>query len=181
MAIKFSHKVYCVAHAAKSIPHDILVWLDADTVSKGWVSNKFIHSLIPKKFYCSYLGRGKRHSECGFMAFNIKHKANANFMNKYQWFYDSGEIFDLEQWNDCYVFDRVRKKMQKRSEIKALDLTPDIRYDNFNIIMDGKMIHLKGSVKSYSKSQENKIIKKMKKYTFKNNISRGYKKNQGKG
>ena len=171
MAIKFSHKVYCISHAARTLPHDILVWLDADTVSTKWVSNKFIYGLIPKKFYCSYLGRGKRHSECGFMAFSIKHRNNIKFMDKYQWYYDSGDIFNLEQWNDCYVFDHVRKRMHKKNEIRALDLTPNINYENFNVIMEGRMVHFKGSTKKdSSKNSAMNMAKSAKQYAKKNNL-----------
>ena len=46
-AIRFSHKIYSVCHAAKNTDADVLFWMDADMVCHTPVSTQFIDSQVP--------------------------------------------------------------------------------------------------------------------------------------
>jgi len=142
-AVKFSNKVFCIYHAAQTIDSDILVWIDADTQTSGWVSYKFLYRMLPPKKYCSYIGRKNRHSECGFMMFNLKHKKNKEFMEKYRDCYLNDKVFKQKQWHDSWIFDVIRKKVDDGKSFH--DLTPGVKYLNFDKLMAKRMVHFKGS------------------------------------
>jgi len=66
----------------------------------------------------SYLGRTKfppdaPYSECGFLGFNPIHPELNNFLNRMKALYLSGEAFQLEQWQDCWLWDHVRSEFSK--------------------------------------------------------------------
>ena len=109
-AVKFSHKSYCVSHAALNSSTDLIVWLDADVVTHNPVSKEFIESLLPQDNYCSYLGRQKIYPECGFVMYDTTSLFNEKFMHDWQELYNTDKIFDLVEYHDCIAFDTVRKK-----------------------------------------------------------------------
>ena len=86
MAVRFSHKVYCMHHAINNIDADLIIWLDADSFTFAPIPLKFLHKLTDKDTYCTYIGRpgnegnkARKWSECGFMAYNTNHPENINF------------------------------------------------------------------------------------------------------
>lgn len=124
-ACKFMRKVFAVADCALRTDADRLFWLDADTVTFAPVPMAFLESLLPDSYYLCHLGRGDRyHSECGFMGFNVKHPAHQEFMERYAGMYGTGRFEQEKEWHDSYLFDVVRKEMEREGKIQSYNLSP---------------------------------------------------------
>ena len=121
-AVKFCHKVFALTHAARNVVADTLYWIDADSVTFRPVPHRFLASLLPPGAYTSYLGRRAMHSECGFLAFDLRHPANAEFMDFFRQIYADDLVFDLPEWHDSYVYDVVRGYFEKQGRIVSTDL-----------------------------------------------------------
>lgn len=110
-AIRFSHKVYSVCHAAKTCESDVLFWMDADTVCHSPITHQFINSMIDSNGLC-FLGRPNKYTECGLYAMNLKNEHTQEFLKRFQNAYDTAKIFTMKEWNDCWVFDEIRKEVK---------------------------------------------------------------------
>ena len=111
-AIRFSHKVYAVCDHARSQTTDVMFWMDADMVCHSPITYEFISDQIPEPYGIAFLGRAKKFSECGLYALNMRQQATQSFVHQFQAAYDDGSIFDMSEWNDCWVFDRIRERVQ---------------------------------------------------------------------
>ena len=125
-AVRFSNKVYAVTNCALNFNSDILIWLDADTLTFSTPSENILKSVLPdKNEYCSYLGRtGKYHSECGWVGYNLKHSINIEFMTYWKSLYDHETLFSLREYHDSFVFDEVRRKFEALGKCKNKNITP---------------------------------------------------------
>lgn len=112
-AIRFSHKVYAVCHHAMNTA-DIMLWMDADMVCHSPITVDFLQSQIPTEVDIAFLGRAKKFTECGLYALNMRSQATQSFVSQFKHAYDTGEIFSMAEWNDCWVFDRIRERVQKQ-------------------------------------------------------------------
>ena len=121
-AIKFSHKVFALTHCALTTETKILYWIDADTVFFKPISKTFLDKLLPAGSYTCYLGRRNRHSECGFMGFDLGHDANSSFMKFWKDIYDHDMVFDLPEWHDSYIYDIIRKLYQEKNLIVSFNI-----------------------------------------------------------
>ena len=73
-AVRFANKIFCVTHAIKSsADYDYVIWLDADTYSFRPMPENFLEKLLPKDSLITYLGRGDKDPECGFVGYNLRH------------------------------------------------------------------------------------------------------------
>jgi hypothetical protein len=113
-AIRFSHKVYAVCHHARNHAGEVMLWMDADMVCHSPITEDFIASQIPDAYGIAFLGRAKKFTECGLYALNIRYQATQSFVEQFQAAYDDGSIFEMSEWNDCWVFDRVRERVQQQ-------------------------------------------------------------------
>lgn len=111
-AVRFSHKVYAVCDHARQHAADVMFWMDADMVCHSPVTEDFINSQIPVAYGIAFLGREKKFTECGLYALNLRDSATTSFVGQFQGAYDDGSIFDMSEWNDCWVFDRIRERVQ---------------------------------------------------------------------
>lgn len=111
-AIRFSHKVYAVCDHARQRTAGVMFWMDADMVCHSPISEQFIHSQIPEYYGIAFLGRAKKFTECGLYALNLSDTATQSFVQQFQGAYDDGSIFDMSEWNDCWVFDVIRQRTQ---------------------------------------------------------------------
>jgi hypothetical protein len=155
-ASKFAHKVYAMQKQIEKKDCDHLIWLDSDTVTYKKVDASFLNSLINEESYLTYLGRDHLnfHSETGFMIFNTKNKFHEIFWDKMMKMYDEGELFKEKEWHDCWIFDTVRKELEKNSlkniNICLLGLSkndPNL-YNVFdNSVLGEYMLHFKGNKK----------------------------------
>lgn len=117
-AIRFSHKVYAVCDHARQQLCDVMYWMDADMVCHTPVTHKFVSQQIPEDVNVAFLGRERKFSECGLYALNLALPATRKFIDRFQHAYDDAEngIFQMQEWNDCWVFDRTREQMQANSD-----------------------------------------------------------------
>lgn len=110
-AFRFSKKVFALKMAADRVLRGRLIWLDADVVTTALVPWGFLTELPPASQALAYLDRKPYHSECGFVGYNLDHPITHAFINKFAGTYLSDAVFELKEWNDCFVFDHLRKTM----------------------------------------------------------------------
>lgn len=157
--VRFSHKSYCQIYATREINADTVFWIDADTLTFRDVSIEELNQLLPDGNYCSFLGRGRKYSECGFIAYNVKHPAHSEFMAEWLYFYDNEIIFSLPEWHDCIVFDTIRQKFIDEKKIIVYNLNENNHKGHpfVNSILGSFMDHLKGKRKITKKSWQKDI------------------------
>jgi hypothetical protein len=112
-AVRFAHKVYAVFDAAKTVPTDVLLWMDADMVCHSPILVEDLSRLFPVGCDLGFLGRKGKFSECGLYAMSLNSPATRQFLSVFQQMYDQAEsgIFTLDEWHDSFVFDAVRKRV----------------------------------------------------------------------
>jgi hypothetical protein len=133
-ALKFCHKVFALTHCAENIDTDELYWIDADSVTFKYVHHEFLQSLLPPQTFTSYLGRQRTHSECGFMAFNLKDPMCSEFMELFKNIYADDRVFELPEWHDSYVFDLVRDTYESKGLLRSHDLRDGMEDDHHPFI-----------------------------------------------
>ena len=157
--VRFAHKVYATIHAAREKDLDYLIWLDADTEIYDTVNPEYFLKFLPKGKFVGYIGRGKA-SETGFLIFDMKHSEANNFFDRYEWYYNTDAIYNLEQYHDGFVFDVIRKEFESAQKITSHNVTPaGVTKQHFNAAFEGFMLHYKGEGKD---SREKLMAKAMK-------------------
>lgn len=111
-AIRFSHKIYSVCHAAKNTHADVLFWMDADMVCHSPITLSFIASQMPSNIGLAFLGREKKFTECGLYGMNLRDSCTQKWLDEFQKAYDTGRLMTMSEWNDCWVFDETRKEVK---------------------------------------------------------------------
>ena len=173
---RFAYKVYAIKKSFSYIKANNLIWLDADIKTHKKIPNTFLEKLISDEHYLSYLGRSHiktvhlNYSECGFLIFNTKHPLHSLFWKEMMLMYDNGGLFELSEWHDSYIFDHVRKKLEKKYLLKNINITDfgivdiesEIDDHIFVLSILGEfMDHKKGERKSIKWSPE--LLKRIKK------------------
>lgn len=125
-AVRFSNKVFTVIDAVRNIPADWVIWLDADSKTHSPVTLEFLQRVCPANHFVSYLGRrAKYHSECGWVAYNVRHPDADQFVTDWRNLYMTGSLFDLKEYHDSFVFDHLRTQYQKRGT-SFYNLSPEL-------------------------------------------------------
>ena len=163
-AIRFSHKIYSVCHAAANTDADVLLWMDADMVCHTPVPQHFLEKMAGTHIGLGFLGRENKFTECGLYSMSLKNPATQEFLKEFQLAYDSGRLFTMKEWNDCWVFDIVRDEIKK--------LHPDWFWYNWskglikgeghplvNSPWGAYLDHLKGNRKNTGKSLKTDFIR----------------------
>lgn len=160
-AVRFSHKSYCIYHAANNSNVDILIWLDSDTEILQNIDKSYLIKFIPQGIFSSYLGR-ENYTETGFLAFDLRNLYCKEYFDLFKWYYDSDEIYNLQGQLDCHVYDATRIKLEKENKIQNYNLSPSGATKNhFNLVFEGYMKHYKG----YRKEKRNKQKARNKHFT----------------
>lgn len=114
-AVKFSFKVFSIYLASKLEEiSDKIAWIDADTICIDEINESHLNQFLPNKDeIMTYLGRDSwpancPHSETGFIGFNLLHEKFQSFIKTAISFYTTGEIFTLDRYHDCLVYDTTR-------------------------------------------------------------------------
>jgi len=153
-AVRFAHKVYAIFHCARTVQHDWLIWMDADTICHSPITVSDIGGLCPNNRDLCFLGRQGKFSECGLYAMNLSSPATRLFLTAFQQAYDDADngIFKLEEWHDSYVFDAVRR----RSKLAELDWSSHLitgeGHPLINSAWGAWLDHLKGARKNTGRS-----------------------------
>jgi hypothetical protein len=117
-ARRFSHKVYAQLDAFES-GHRYVVWLDADIVFKGDLTEKFLIGLLDGHM-TAYLGRELCYTETGFIIFDTEHPDFDTFKHRYAEQYDDRLLFMNTYWIDCHAYESAKKGLSARN------LTPEV-------------------------------------------------------
>lgn len=102
---KFSRKSFAQIDALNTFVEPVL-WLDADIEFTAPAS-------FPEPNGILYMGRKGFHPCTSFVGFGLKDRYR--FVAAYEDIYLSGNVFDLPEWHDAYVFDHVRQKTKVHS------------------------------------------------------------------
>ncbi len=149
-AYKFCKMAFYARDAANRCDTEYLIWLDGDTVTFNDVPDSFIENLMPKKKICAYLGRGKKHSECGFILFRLPEALQ--ICNQYAEYYQSLNVFSLKEWHSSFVFDTVISSVDQKL---LHNMTPSGRgHVWFQSPLCRYIDHLKGNRKHIGYSKE---------------------------
>ena len=173
---RFAYKVYAIKKSFSYNSSKNLIWLDADIKTHKKIPSTFLEKLTSDEYYLSYLGRSHiktkhlNYSECGFLIFNTEHPLHNLFWKEMMHMYDDGNLFELSEWHDSYIFDHVRKKLERKYFLKNINITDfgivDIESENddhiFVLSVLGEfMDHKKGERKDIKWSPE--LLKRIKK------------------
>jgi hypothetical protein len=161
-AIRFAHKVYSIFHCAKTVPTDMLLWMDADTVCHSPVTISRIAQLCPSTHDLCFLGRRGKFSECGLYAMNMQSRNVKIFLADFQRYYDDAEqgIFLLDEWHDSFVFDVVRNNHRLRELDWSGHLIKGEGHPLINSEWGAYLDHLKGDRKSLGRSKDKDLLVK---------------------
>ena len=161
-AVRFCYKVYAYCHALRTYAEDYdgIIFIDADSYFYKPIDEAWIEKHIRREhMMITYLGRGKYHSECGFMYFNLKHPSIQNFADKLQSMYDEDKLFELREHHDSYVFDTVRETYQNKG-VENYDIGDEYwGHVQERSILGGIYDHMKGGRKYEGGSFENPLSK----------------------
>jgi len=124
-AVRFSHKMFAMFAAASTLETDYLVWLDGDVLTHRSVPDTLISEMMDG-YFAAYLGRKGKHSETGFLCFNMRHPEAGAFFETMERVYLTGELFKLNAWHDSEVFDVTRTIFEAQGKIRTHDLSADL-------------------------------------------------------
>lgn len=106
--VRFSHKVFSmlrVAREAEGVKY--LIWLDADVATLSPLSMEKLNEWLPKDKLVTYLGRKDWNTpETGLLIFDMEN-GGKQFIERMAEYYTSGEIFQLEEKTDAFIFQKV--------------------------------------------------------------------------
>lgn len=164
-AVRFSYKTFSIINSLLKSKSDYVIWLDADVYTHSFIDEKFLQTLVDKERFLTYLGRENNYSECGFVIYNRNHKVCQIFAETWKRLYVTDDLFKLPQWHDSFVFDVLRKEIEKSMGVVNYNLTPEGKnYDHvfINSILGEYMDHLKGPRKDSGSSKKSDL------YTIRN-------------
>lgn len=113
----FSKKAYSVIHAFENSTADLLIWLDADVITKRKLPLEMIQSLCSEKQLAAYMAvdhDGWYSAETGIFAVNTRHSEFKKFAARYRERYNKHIKHDLRRFYDGEVFGAVAKEFRAR-------------------------------------------------------------------
>jgi len=151
-AVRFSHKVGAMVATCVESEADVVIWIDADTVTHSPVSKHFLDSLMKPDSTIAWLNRAHKYPECGFVMFNQQHPLTDRLIADWFLLYQTDSLFKLQHWTDCHSLEHVVK------ELEAPWSSLSGRYANsghpfINGPLGSVMDHLKGNRKHEGKSR----------------------------
>ena len=157
-AWKFSKKVFAIDLVAINLARGRLIWLDADVQTFKEIPRELLIKLCPDNCHVSFLARKKMHSECGFVGYNLNSPETFRFIGNFARCYSSGDVFNLKEWHDSYVFDWLRRNTFSVNgyEIAHTNGAHPFNYSELGEYMD----HWKGNRKQHQHSRDHPRFKK---------------------
>lgn len=160
--VRFVHKVAAVTDAALSSDADVLVWMDADTVTHAPVTEEWLEELMPDDCYIAWLDRERLYPECGFYMLALKHPAHEKIMRSWIELYESDAVLKLPQTHDCISLQTVIVEAERRGEIKVHSLSGDQGRKHPHPFVNSRLAerldHLKGPRKDRGRSHRNDLM-----------------------
>jgi hypothetical protein len=149
-AVRFSHKAYAIFDAARRADVDVLIWIDADTLFFADVAIADLEGLSPRDSSVSCLRRPD-HSECGFVAYNLRNAHTRRLLEEFEAMYDRDLLFGEREYHDSYLFDVVRARAEARGA-RTHDIAEGRGTRSSHVLVNSSlgrfMDHLKGDRKS---------------------------------
>jgi hypothetical protein len=160
-AVRFAHKMYAIFHAAANCNSDVLIWIDADTRFFAPVDRATIESFVPADAFLGCLRRTMMHTECGFVAYNLRHPAIAGFLRDFAAFYDQDLFLREQEFHDSWLFDIARRRAEARGH-RSHDIAEGIGKHAEHVLINSRlgafMDHMKGDRKSAGQSHADDLI-----------------------
>jgi hypothetical protein len=158
-AVRFSHKVYAIFHAARNCNTDWLIWMDGDMVCHSPITVQRIAEFFPDSKQLCYAGRSNKFTECGLYGMHLNQEPVQNFLSEFQRMYDDAEngIFTLSEWHDSYVFDKVKNRSGLAELNWSAGLINGEGHPLINCEWGAYIDHLKGERKSLGKSRSSDL------------------------
>jgi len=159
-AVRFSHKVYAIFHAARYCETEWLIWMDADMVCHSKINSLQLDRFFPDAVDLCYAGRSNKFTECGLYGMHLTSPVARQFLTEFQRMYDDAEngIFTLKEWHDSFVFDAVRKKFAMRELNWSQGLIDGEGHPIINSDWGGYIDHLKGDRKDKGRSRKTDLV-----------------------
>ena len=159
-AVRFSHKTYAIFDAAARCDADVLFWLDADTLFFNDMTQDVLEDLIPADCMLGYLRR-QNISECGFVAYNLRHPQIREFLADFERMYGDDKLFKEREYHDSYLFDVVRKRYERRG-CRTYDIAEGIGLTAPHVLINSRlgryMDHMKGERKTDGTSDRKELL-----------------------
>lgn len=159
-AVRFAHKAFAIFHAARHSDADVLIWIDADTLFFAPVDHVELAALAPADAALSCLRR-PNHSECGFVAYNLRHPGMAAFMAEFEQFYTHDTLFAEREYHDSYLFDVARRHAEALGT-PVHDIGEGIGWRASHVLINSRlgrfMDHMKGGRKSEGHSRADDLV-----------------------
>ena len=165
-AIRFSYKVFCMLDAAEKCNTDVLIFIDADTVTYKKVPLEWLEHIAPEDKFTTFLGRPKKgFSETGFITFNLALPESQKFFARWREYYKQDLWKNLKGFTDSFTYDAARIDSTDRSLDNDLN---DGRYLGYrgskhpfvNSELGDYMDHLKGDRKDIQSSVADMKVKR---------------------
>ena len=159
-AVRFSHKVYAIFHAARTCNTEWLIWMDADMVCHSPINTLQIDQLFPNGVDLCYAGRSNKFTECGLYGVHLTSPVAQQFLTEFQRMYDDADngIFTLKEWHDSFVFDAVRKKFAMQELNWSAGLINGEGHPIINSEWGAYIDHLKGDRKDKGRSRKTDLV-----------------------
>lgn len=151
-AIRWSHKVYAMAHALNHRTTDYLIFLDGDTYSFNSVPSNLAENLAKDHLFAVHFESlpAGLHFETGLVSFNMKHNQMLMFKDQLQRGYDNLDIHSLQKSWDGYWIAHLYQKFR----LDVLNLAQQGRGVFSNPLVRGILAHDAGQDKFRNSSIE---------------------------
>lgn len=154
-AVRFSHKIAAVCHAAKDIKADALIWIDGDVLTHSRIKLIDLSNLSPVgRDWIAWLDRNKNYPECGFFILNLRHWRHAEMIERLSAMYSADHLFKLDQFHDSFVI----WELVKQTGIGSKSLSGPIGKTTAHPLVNGPLgawfDHLKGPRKTLAKTPQ---------------------------
>lgn len=160
-AVRFAHKMYAVFHAAAHCGSDVLIWIDADTRCFAPIDRDAIESFVPAGDFLGCLKRTMMHTECGFVAYNLRHPAMAQFWNDFSEMYERDRFLREDEYHDSWLFDVVRRRLEAQGHTShdiAQGIGARAEHVLINSPLGAFMDHMKGERKGAGQSMAGDLV-----------------------
>ncbi len=159
-AVRFSHKVYAIFHAAATANTEWLIWMDGDMVCHGAIDHAQLDKFFPSTVDLCFAGRAKKFTECGLYGMHLTSPRIREWLAEFQRMYDDADngIFTLEEWHDSFVFDAVRARVPVQELNWSAGLITGEGHPLINCEWGAYIDHLKGSRKNQGRSLSRDLL-----------------------
>lgn len=156
-AVRWSHRIFALAAAARRSTAEIMINIDSDILTFADVDEDWIRGLLGDADI-AYMPRQGMYSECSFVIYRMENPRVREFIAEHEKFYTTGLIYKLNGWTDCHAFDKL---VTVYPELKYKDINkgiPASMHPFVNGPLGSRLDHLKGGRKKDGKSRKTDLV-----------------------